>query len=293
MITRKILFLCVCFSLLFRSVCALSLAEQFRQNGYSEIYNEKHGTDTFDSLYAYFDEFIEFLRSHPVWAQKLYCAKERFIRTKERQFYSTEFFGLYDESEREGRHQISFYYSSHFHAFISTRYPEFNKIPEVIHFFEACLEIQKAYGTLFYEAALELGVESIFTSENEPPPILFKVMKYYSAYTAKKPHYDGSAFSLFLDSTDNQSLLLSSYKPMFTVEDFSAPNREYPRERHSNSILLIPGTLLSEFSINPTPHIVIQSGKIRYAAIAFAMRPNFIPQRCVFSLLPDFAANRP
>jgi hypothetical protein len=91
----------------FQSLCAIPLAEQFKQAGYVEICNHKHGTATFDSLYAYFDELIEFLQSNPVWVQKLYRAKERFTRSKERNYYSTHFFGFYDELEREGRRQIS------------------------------------------------------------------------------------------------------------------------------------------------------------------------------------------
>jgi hypothetical protein len=270
----------------------MSLAEQFRLNGYSEICDEFHGRDTYDSLYACFDELVEFLRNNPVWAQKLYCAKERFIRTKERQHYSSDFFGLYDELERAGRHQISFYYASHFHDYICNCYPEFNQIPEITRFLEACFVIQKSYGGVFKEAAMELGVESIFTSLDGEPPILFKVVKYYPSYVAKRPHYDGTAFSLFLDSTDNQSLFLSPYKNLFTVEDFFSPLRTYPRENRRNSILLIPGTLLTEFSIDPTPHIVLQNGKIRYATIAFAMRPNFIPRKNEFSILPDFQAKQ-
>ncbi len=265
-----------------------SLAEQFKQAGYVEICDTKHGTATFDALYAYFDELIAFLQIHPVWAQKLYAAKERFIRSKERNYYSTDFFGFYDESKREGRDQISFYYSTHFHEFICSRYPEFNQVPEIIRFFTACREIQKPCGHLFDEAATNLGLETLFSSKYGHPPILFKVIKYFPAYVAARPHFDGTAFSLFLDSTDNESLLLSPYKSSFTQEDFSSPQREFTRERNQNSTLLIPGVLLTEFSIYPTPHIVAQSGQIRYAAIAFAMRPNYTPQKAEYSPLPNF-----
>lgn len=225
---------------------------------------------------------IEYLQKNPVWAQKLYSAKERFIRSKDRNHYSTDVFGFFDESKRKGRNQISFYYSTHFHEFVCARYPEFEQIPEIIHFFQACLEIQNPYGTLFNKAALELGLETVFSSKS--PPILLKVIKYFPSYTAIRPHYDGTAFSLFLDSTDNQSLLLSPYKSILTVDDFSSPSREF----QENSILLIPGVLLTEFSIYPTPHIVLQSGKIRYATIAFAMRPNYTPQKNEYSPLPSF-----
>lgn len=276
MLVQKIFFLFITF----QSIYATPLAEQFKQAGYVEICDGNHGTEKFDSLYAYFDEFIGFLQTNPVWAQKLYAAKERFIRSKERNHYSTDFFGFYDESTRKGRSQISFYYSTHFHAFISSRYPEFNRVPEIVRFFEACLEIQKPYGNLISETADELGLKAIYDSGK--PPILFKVIKYLPDYIATRPHYDGTAFSLFLDSTDNQSLLLSPYKSSFTVDDFSS------RRHNQNSILLIPGTFLTEFSIYPTPHIVTQCGKIRYATIAFAMRPDYVAQKTEYSYLPSF-----
>lgn len=282
MIVRKILFLGVFLLFACPFLDAIPLAEQFKQAGYVEISDKRPAAATFDSLYAYFDEFIEFLQTNRVWAQKLYSAKKRFIRSKDKNLYSTDFFGFYDESKREGRSQISFYYSTHFHAFISSRYPEFNQIPEITHFFEACLEIQKPYVDLCDETATELGLETIFASKYGHPPILLKVVKYLPSYIATKPHYDGTAFSLFLDSTDNPSLLLSPYKPSFTVDDFSSPLRD------QNSILLIPGVLLTEFSIDPTPHIVAQSGKTRYATIAFAMRPNYVQPKVEFSPLPDF-----
>ena len=53
-------------------------------------------------------------------------------------------------------------------------------------------------------------------------------------------------------------------------------------------MLLIPGALLTEFSIYPTPHIITQSGKVRYAAIAFAMRPHYIPEKAELASLPNF-----
>jgi hypothetical protein len=282
MIVQKAFFLWISLFFASQLLCTIHLAEQFKQAGYVEICNKKHGTVTFDSLYACFDELIEFLQKNPVWAQKLYSAKERFIRSKDRNYYCTDFFGFYDESEREGRSQISFYYSIHLHEFICSRYPEFNKVPEIIRFFETCLEIQKPCGDLFNEAAVELGLETIFSCKYGHPPILFKVVKYFPSYVATKPHYDGTAFSLFLDSTDNQSLFLSPYKSSFTVDDFFSP------PRNKNSILLIPGALLTEFSINPTPHIVAQSGETRYATIAFAMRPHYILGKNELFPLPNF-----
>jgi len=282
MMMRMAFFPLIFFLFGFQSLSVTPLAEQFERTGYVEICGEKHAAATFDSLYASFDKLIEFLQAHPVWAQKLYSAKERFIRSKDRKYYSTDFFGFYDESEREGRNQVSFYYSTHFHEFICSHYAEFNQVPEIIGFFEACREIQKPCGNLLTEAAARLGLEAIFSSKYGRPPILLKVIKYLPSYVAGRPHYDGTAFSLFLDSTDNQSLLLSPYKSSLTVDDFSSPSRG------QNSILLVPGVLLTEFSIYPTPHIVTQSGHIRYATVAFGMRPNYTPQKIEFSPLPSF-----
>lgn len=247
-----------------------------------------HGAEIYDSLYAQFDELVEFLQTNTHWAQKLYAAKERFIRSKERGYYSTDFFGFYDESDREGRRQISFYYSVHFHEFIAARYPELMTVSQIAHFFHACCEIQKSCGHIFNDAAAALGLETIFSCPYNNPPILFKVIKYLPSYRAARPHYDGTAFSLFLDSTDNQSLLLAQYKSSFTVDDFSAPVRTFSRSENQNSILLIPGTLLTECSIYPTPHIVIPSSKTRYATIAFAMRPTYTMPKNEFSVLPIF-----
>lgn len=284
MIIRRTLF----FLFAFQSLAAQSLAEQFAQAGFVEMCDKNHGAATYDSLYRQFDELIEFLSSHPSWVQKLYSAKERFIRSKERSYYSTDIFGFYDESEREGRSQISFYYSIHFHEFIGARYPEFNQVPEIVRFFDACREIQKPYGDLFAQAAAQLGLENLFSSNYGSPPILFKVIKYLPAYNPTRPHYDGTAFSLFLDSTDNQSLRMSCYKELLSLDDFSCPVRKFSRSSNQNSILLIPGALLTEFAIYPTPHIVTHSGKTRYATIAFAMRPDYIPQKNKLSELPKF-----
>src|SRR3984957_4071059 len=183
MIIRRISFLSIFLLFAFQSLYAIPLAEQFKRTGYVEICDKNHAAATFNSLYAYFDELIKLLQTNPVWAQKLYIAKERFIRSKDRNCYSTDFFGFYDESEREGRSQISFYYSTHFHEFICSHYPEFNAIPEIIRFFEACLEIQKPYGKLFDEAAAELGLKTIFSSPYDQVPILFKVIKYFPSYS--------------------------------------------------------------------------------------------------------------
>lgn len=264
------------------------LAKQFEQFGYKELHDTHHNSTTFDILYGFFDELIEFLQKNPAWEQKLYIAKERFIRTKEKNHYSTDFFGYYDESKRKGRNQISFYYSVHFHTFIESHYQELLIIEPFVRFLNTCREIQKSYGAIFTQAAAELGLETIFSSKFNEPPILFKVVKYLISYAPQKPHYDGTAFSLFLDSTDNKSLLISAYKPLFAIDDFATPARSFARCNDYNSIILIPGTLLTEFSIYPTAHIVAQSHKTRYATIAFAMRPNYISQKNDFSHLPTF-----
>lgn len=270
------------------SLFATPLREELSRTGYVEICDLEHGSITFNALYGSFDELIEFLQTHPVWAQKLTSAKERFIRSKERNYYSTDFLGLYDESKKAGRSQIYFYYSIHFHEFMDSRYPEFDKIPEIGRFFEACQKVQQSYGNLFERTAAELGIETIFSSEYGHPPILLKVIKYLSPHFSTRPHYDGTAFTLFLDSTDSEALLLSPYKSSFTSDDFSSPHRVFSRQDNQNSILLIPGAFLTEFSIYPTPHIVIKSGKTRYATVAFAMRPHFTPQKNPFSPLPTF-----
>lgn len=283
MVNKKAFFISILLLTAFQSLYALPLAEQFKQLGYLEICDQNDRKTSFNSLYATFDELIEFLQTNPAWAQKLYSAKERFIRSQERNYYSTDFFGFYDESQREGRSQISFYYASHLHEFIYKHYPEFKTIIPLVQFFDVCKQIQKAYDHIFNEAASELGIESIFSCTHGKPPILLKVIKYLPSYVPSRPHYDGTAFSLFLDSTDTQSLLLSAYKSAFKVEDFEAAIR-----LHHNSILLIPGSLLTEFSIYPTPHIVTHSGKTRYATIAFAMRPHYTPAKNEFSPLPNF-----
>lgn len=273
-----------CLLFAFQAFSATPLAEQFRRAGYIEICDEHHEMAAFDSLYSYFDELIEFLQINPMWVHKLYAAKERFIRLKDRDYYSTDFFGFFDESKREGRSQIAFYYSTHFHEFIRAHYPELHQAPKIIRFLEICWKIQKPYGKLFEKMAAELGLELVFSSKNDDPPLLLKIVKYLPAYVATKPHYDGTVFSLFLNSTDNESLLLSPYKSFYRMDDFSTPQREFSQ----NSIFLIPGALLTEYSIYPTPHIATQTGKIRYATIAFAMRPNYIPQKTELSILPSF-----
>ena len=279
----KKIFLFLLFAL--QSFCKEPLLDEFKQVGYVEIANSFQPETTFDALYAHFDVLIEFLQKNPIWIQKLYNAKERFIRSKDQHFYSTDFFGLYDESKKGTRGQIAVYYSPHFHEFVFSYYPELNQIPEIARFFKACFEIQKPYEDFFKKIACELNLETIFSSSDTLVPILFKVVKYLPSYIAARPHYDGTAFSLFLDSTDNESLLLSPYKSSFTVDDFSVPLRAFSKRR---SILLIPGAFLTEFSIYPTPHIVKHNRKVRYATIAFAMRPNYIPQKTDYSFLPNF-----
>jgi hypothetical protein len=275
------------------------LTEHFKQVGYLEISDRKQDPATFDQLYKYFDEFIEFLQSNPAWANKLYIAKERFIRSQARHYYSTDFFGFYDESERRARRQIAFYYSIHFHKFIGAHYAEFAQVPQIMRFLDACLQIQKPYGALFDEIATALGLEKIFCSKYGQPPVLFKVVKYLPAHITTRPHYDGTAFSLFLDNTDHQSLLLSPYKSSFAIQDFAPAVSKFFPKYSRYSIFLIPGTFLTEFAIYPTPHIVAPSGKTRYATIAFAMRPHYdsAPQTALsflpnFKSLEEFASNQ-
>ncbi|HEV2601773.1 MAG TPA: hypothetical protein VGT41_05795 [Candidatus Babeliales bacterium] len=287
MIVQKILFLSMSLLCALQPLQAMPLAEDFKHVGYREICDKKQTAATFDFLYACFDELIDFFQTNPTWAQKLYHAKERFIRSKERGYYSTDFFGFYDESAVPGRSQISFYYSIHFHEFICTYYPELNDIPEISYFLALCREIQNSYAHVFSEAATALDLESLLSWECANPPILLKVIKYLPSYMATKPHYDGTAFSLFLDSTDNESLLLSAYKSSLTPDDFSSPVKTCCQWNSRDSILLIPGVLLTEFSIYPTPHFVARSGKMRYATIAFAMRPHYTPQQKALTPLPN------
>ena len=290
MITKKILHLSFFFLFTFGFLSATPLAQQWEEVGYKEILNNTQGEERFNYLYLLFDNFIEFLQNNPEWARKLYIAKERFIRSKDKNHYSTDSFGLYDESEIEQKRQIAFYYSSRFHDFIYFHYREFHEVSEIINFFAACREIERSNQEIFNEAANELSLGMRLYSAGTPPVIL-KIVKYLPSYMAIKPHYDGTAFTLFLDSTDNQALLISPYKSQFQIEDFVSPTREFARTENQNSTLLIPGALLGEFSIYPTPHIVLGSGNTRYATIAFAMRPNYSGERIEFAPLPSFENN--
>lgn len=268
------------------SLCATPLADQFQRSGYVEITDHHHSAEAFDSLYEDFDACVAFLQENPLWAQKLYIAKERFIRSKYRNYYGTDVFGFYDEFQI--RNQASFYYSIHFHEFICSRYPDFQAAPKIIRFLEACLAIQKPYGDLFIEAAEELGLKTLFASEYGAPPLLLKIVKYLPSHRPTRPHYDGAVFALFLDSTDNRSLLVSPYQSSLTVSDFSSPLRKFARESSPRSILLIPGTLLTDCGINPTPHVVVHNNQTRHATIAFAMRPNYTPLKTSYTPLPPF-----
>lgn len=276
-------------SLFFHTMFAeTSLSQELKQVGYKELYDHHHGTLTYDILYQHFDAFIEFLHNNPTYAQKLSFIKERFIRSKDRDYYSTNFFGFYDESKKNGRHIISFYYSTHFHQFITTYYPQLKNIPTINNFLEYCFTIQQPYQALGTEIATALDIQDIFSSNSGRLPILLKVTKYSPSYRPAKPHYDGTAFSLLLDSTNNQSLLVAAYKDTLITQDFTTPVRTFARLEHTNSIILIPGTLLTEFFIYPTPHIVMQSAHPRYATIAFIMRPHYNSPKNTFSVLPHF-----
>lgn len=262
-----------------------TIAEQFKDTGYIKLNDKKEDLETFDSLYTYFDELTEFLQTHPIWEKKLYAAKERFIRLKDKNVYSSEVCGFYDESKIKQRCQISFYYSTEFHQFICANYPELSAIPQITYLFEACLKIKTAYQHIFTDTVTELGLKPVLVSEDTTFPILIKVVKYLPSYFPTRPHYDGSTLTLLLDSTNTQSLLLSPYKSSFIVDDFTAPLDEFSRK---SSILLIPGSLLTEFSIFPTPHIIAASGKTRYATVAFAMRSHYQAEEIHLSSLPNF-----
>ncbi len=158
-----------------------------------------------------------------------------------------------------------------------------HQIPQINDFLELCREIQKSFSALFNHVAHELNIQKLF--ENEQPLILIKVIKYLDSYKITRPHYDGSAFTFFLDSTDNQSLFVSTYKSAYTIDDFSSPIRQFHRSEQSNSIILIPGIFLTEFGISPTPHVVLPSGSTRYATVAFAMPQNYSYKPLSFSPL--------
>ncbi|MBP6870143.1 hypothetical protein KBC04_04625 [Candidatus Babeliales bacterium] len=111
MIIKKILRASSFILATFQSFTAISLTEEFKRVGYVE----------------FFDELIDFLQTNLVWVQKLYSAKERFICSQDKDYYSTSFFGLYDESKYGENGQISFYYSVHFHDFICAYYSEINQ----------------------------------------------------------------------------------------------------------------------------------------------------------------------
>lgn len=293
MIIRKNIFIWIVIVATVYSWYTQPCAQAFKQDGYVELCDQTHTAETFDDLYACFDELVDFLQANLAWVQKLYIAKERFIRSKDRNYYSTNFFGLYDESKITGRNQISFYYATHFHDFLFSFFPEFKQVPEFVKFFQMCYSIQQSYQAVYQQVAIDLGIEKIFSASSCCPAILFKVVKYLPAYAANRPHYDGSAFSLFLDSTDDQSLLLAVYESDLAVADFFVPARKFARSNYQKSMLVIPGTLLTDFLIYPTPHIVLHSGKVRYATIAFAMRPLEMKRHGVsavniFKELPSF-----
>lgn len=284
MLKIKNLLLSIVVIFAFHSTCNASKLEQLQQMGYLQINDEQHNNLFFESLYASFDDFITFVQANTDWYTKIYCAKERFIRSKIQKYYATNFFGLYDESQNTTRNQISFYYSTHFHEFICMQYPNHKQIPQINNFLNACLKIKNTYNDTFNAVIDELKLKNILSVKDNQPPILLKIIKYLPGYLATKPHYDGSALSFFINSSDNQRLLLSPYKNLFNVTDFFSPDRKFK----PNSIVLIPGTLLTEFCINPTPHIVLSGKSNRYAIIAFIMRPNYEFKKRDFTILPNF-----
>jgi hypothetical protein len=259
---------------------------EFRQTGYIEIGVHKPSKITFETLYADFDTLVETLQTHPQCLQKLYIAKERFIRTKAQRDYGTDFFGFFDESTQQGRSQVAFYYAREFHDFLLQFYPELKQEAPLILFLNDCFALVQDPAEGILEAVTaQLGLDALFKANRVDFPLLLKVVKYHPDYKATKPHYDGTAFSLFLDSTDNNSLLLSPFKPSFSVADFEVPLRYFPPEA---SMLLIPGSLMTDYSLFPTPHLVMGSGLTRYAAIVFCMRPPFPSQKVELPALPTF-----
>lgn len=261
------------------------LAEQFQQSGYAQVdyalfaTNLDDATVTCAHLYQSFDELIVFLQTNPAWAQKLYCAKERFLRSKWKDLYSTDFFGLYDESERKGRHQISFYYSVHFHDFLEMYYPDIMQVPTIAQFLAMCRIIQQPCTALFSWVQDDLQYHDHHLS------VLLKVMKYFPDYAPVKPHYDGSVVTCFLDSTDTHSLLVARYGTSLTPGNFIIPNRAL----FAKTMLVIPGAFLSKPDLYPTPHIVVYSGQTRYATIAFGMPDNYKSTKQQWASLPDFS----
>ncbi|MGZ6255024.1 MAG: hypothetical protein ACXWL5_03485 [Candidatus Chromulinivorax sp.] len=286
---KKNLFLLLFFIIsTIKLLSATTLYEKLDTMGYAEISNEQLQQFSYDDLYVYFDQLIDFLNTNSWWKQKLYVAKERFIRSKSSNFYGTHFFGFYDESKKINDCQIYFYYCFHFHQFLYACYPEIKEIWQIDRFLQACSHIEKACNFVFNQTVQDLQLPDIFASEYNQPPTLLKIIKYLPAYVPSKPHYDGTTFTLFLDSTDNQALLLSPYKLSFTIDDFFVPERMYARSSHQRSVLLILGSLLTDFLLYPTPHIVLSSGKSRYATVAFAMKPYYVAQKIELSDLPEF-----
>ncbi len=269
-------------------VCEISLLQECKQVGYVEICDTLHTNATFTTLYASFEHCIQFLQAHPVWVQKLYIAKEAFLRSKYKNYYATDIFGWYDESHVQGRRQIAFYYSVHFHQFVIAHCPELRTIPAIIDFFSLCYALQQSYEELSMFVAHGLGIQDLFACTDGKPPLLLKLVTYLPSYYPTRPHYDGSAFTLLCDSTDHQSLLVASYQPALTANDFFVPRKTLLQSCDSSSIIVIPGSFITDFSIYPTPHVVQHSGVTRYATIIFAMRPYYTPEKKEFCALPIF-----
>lgn len=269
---------------------AVRLAEQLQVFGYAEIADyQAQAAHTFDMLYFYFDQLVDFLQENPACKQKLYLAKERFIRSKSSSFYGTDFFGLYDQSHIPSKAQIAFYYSVSFHQFLMTHFQELYNIPALHNFLEACYAIQEPSHDLFFYAAEELQLNTMFRLQHqEDIPILYKIVKYLPHYMHTKPHYDGTVFSLFLHSTDPQAVLVAPYQELLTIEAFKAPVRTLSNLDAQQSMILILGGLLTDYGMYPTPHIVVATGQTRYATIAFAMRPHYIRPKIEFAALPSF-----
>jgi len=250
------------------------LLKDFEEKGYSEIVNEKQGSVFYDQLYRSFDRMIGRVTKDSSLRKKLAMAKNRFWKTELGQFYATPFVGYGDDSKLSYRKLYYFYYSTDFHDFLKVQYPEILENLDIREFLTLCREITVSSMSIFERTREELSVGALLDSPFNRLPLLLKIVKYLPG-SSTVPHFDASAFSLFLDSTDHQSLLLAPYKETIEVFDFFVPPRQYPRLAFSSSSLLIPGKFLQgqEPYINPTPHAALRNDSIRYSVIAFCVVP--------------------
>lgn len=280
-------FLCLILSIF--SLEASQLLPGLQQRGYVEICNETHGAESFDNLYLAFDAFIKFVDTHSEARKKLAAAKSQFWDTDIGKFYGTPFVGYADESKLTHRKLYYFYYSSDFHNFLLTRYSKIMQgSPEILQFLDLCRAITNSSIEMFGNAIEELAIDPLFSSTENRLPVLLKVVKYLPA-SCTVAHFDASALTLMLDSTDLDSLVFSPYMETIASSDFFAPSRQYSRSVQSSSCLLISGKFLTakDIPINPTPHAALRKDTIRHAAIAFALIPYYQSGRLDLPLLPQ------